>query len=694
MEGFENLPVGPLNRGEVEYGALTAPAGHAAINGRHARTGERALHLLGGENRNLEIALKEPIAKETPCDFWMERWTGRPPFRFVLTAVTPEGEKQLVSEEKMGPGGYKKHVEVMLPAGTTALRFTCTSDEDGGILVDDFAIHTGPMVIEKVETPHPGAYPLLKRAPINPVLGVHVDTSGSESPQDVRRVELRVQPAGQVDSVTLRSSDARGTRMQKSRVFGTGKPDAEGRVVIDCPRGELGTGSTWLWLDARPSEESLVGSAVTFSDVNITIGEKKYSPQQTPVTQRIGYLLSIPGESVGNQADGAEPRPCKSFRIPGLIRTRKGTLIGCFDARYNHEGDLCADIDVAVVRSTDGGQTWTAPEVAMDSGPGVNNGNGDPCILQDHNGRIWLQSLACHFAGGASLFVSKPGFDEKSTGQWAMTYSDDDGKTWSRDFVNPTRQIKKEEWTCILAGPGCGITMKDGTIVFPAQIWQLGANPRCMSTICYSRDGGKNWAYGAGAPHSTSECQVVELQDGSLMLNCRNEARSGRRMVYVTRDLGKTWQAHESNDKTLSEPTCQASLVSVDTKAYGRLLLFSNPKSQGGRDHMTIRYSKDEGVTWSEGYEYDSRPCLGYSCIALTDEEHVGIIYEAAHTDGVSGMRGIGFIRIPLETVMTGEDVPARPASMVGCGKGCSHPEPSCPTASEVDEAEKDSSAR
>ncbi|MBQ8516871.1 MAG: exo-alpha-sialidase [Akkermansia sp.] len=39
-----------------------------------------------------------------------------------------------------------------------------------------------------------------------------------------------------------------------------------------------------------------------------------------------------------------------------------------------------------------------------------------------------------------------------------------------------------------------------------------------MSTICYSEDNGKTWKYGNGVPHSTSECQVVELQDGAIMI--------------------------------------------------------------------------------------------------------------------------------------------------------------------------------
>jgi sialidase-1 len=222
--------------------------------------------------------------------------------------------------------------------------------------------------------------------------------------------------------------------------------------------------------------------------------------------------------------------------------------------------------------------------------------------------------------------------------------------------VNPTRQIKKEEWTTILAGPGNGIVLKNGTIVFPAQIWDRAANPRCMSTICYSTDGGVNWVYGTGVPHATSECQVVELQDGSIMINCRNEAYGGKRIVYVTKDMGETWEAHESNSKTLNDPTCQASLVTVDSKKYGRLLLFSNPWIHG-RSNMRIRASRDEGITWSDGVLYDARGCLDYSCIAMTDPDHVGIIYETCHTNGKNGARGIGFIRIPIETIVTGKEV-------------------------------------
>lgn len=501
------------------------------------------------------------------------------------------------------------------------------------------------LAASSVQVINPGPFPMMKRAEVNPVFAIKLTAENTGTPGNVT---FTIHPADSISEVTLRTGDSKGLNFSNSLVLGTARPDKDGNVTITSTE-EITSGENWLWVHATPSEKSRVGGVVEFRDIR-TAG----SPQDTKSTsikQRIGYMVAVPGEEVSQNS--GKPRACTAFRIPGLITTRKGTLIGCFDARYDHERDLCADIDVAVVRSSDGGQTWTTPDVAMDAGPGPTNGCGDPCILQDKKGRIWLQALAAHFGGGAVLGASKAGQGEDVTGQWIMTYSNNEGKTWAKKFINPTRKIKEDEWTCILAGPGRGIVTSKGIIVFPAQIWQNNApkgTPRCRSTICYSKDGGRNWAFGEGLPHSTSECQVVELQDGSLMLNARNEARNGKRAVYVTNDLGETWEAHPTNLNTLQEPVCQASIISVENKTHGNLLLFSNPKS-GGRNHMTIRVSKDDGQTWSKGYEYDRRDCMGYSCLTQIDDQNIGVIYEVAHK--LDGARGIGFLRFPLDSIIT-----------------------------------------
>lgn len=506
-----------------------------------------------------------------------------------------------------------------------------------------------------LEIHNPGVWPIMKRARYNPALKLTLQATNISKPG---KITITLDDPDQVEKITLRSGGDKAMDFKDSIEYGSAQPGKSGKVVIKCTR-RFQEGENILWLDIEPGEKAIIGSDVTIRKVEFQIDGKNIAPDMEPVTQRIGIMLAFPGDRVGQKSGG--PRECAAFRIPGIIRTRKGTLLGVFDARYDNEVDLCRDIDVAVVRSTDGGQTWSLPDVNMDSGPGMANGCGDPCILQDKKGRIWMQALACHFAPGArAINASGKGTEPSRTGQWEMVYSDNEGKSWSR-IVNVTRQVKKEEWNLILSGPGNGICTKDGVIVFPAQIWQHGADPGCRSTICYSKDNGRTWKMGEGVPAKSSECQVVELKDGSLMLNCRNEAYQGKRVVYTTSDFGETWQPHESNCKTLNDPTCQASLIAVDTKKYGRLLLFSNPWIHG-RSNMSIRASRDEGITWSDGLLYDQRGCMGYSCIALTDPAHVGIIYETCHTNGETPYRGIGFIRLPLESIVTGKPVKVKAA--------------------------------
>lgn len=651
-ESFESCATGAVSKLQTEYGALTAEPGHAEVLGKLARTGNKTLHIMGGKNRVVQLGFEQPLEKEATLSFWMERWTKANPFDFRLVADTPQGEVQLLHLQNMAVKGYTKQVQVALPAGTTAVRLLSTTAEKGGVLVDDLQLDSEPMVVQEVKLENPGAYPMLKRAPINPVMRYKVTTTGALNPVQVQKVHLRVSPADAIEEVTLRTGNADGTSFRNSVVLGKGKPDADGTVRFECD-GALQTGENILWVDATPSATAKVGTEVTFANLGISIAGKRRAEKTPRVKQRIGYYLAVPGEEVLNPARGGEARPCVSFRIPGLIRTQEGTLIGCFDARYRNKNDLCEDIDVAMVRSEDGGQTWSLPTVNMDAGPGADNGCGDPCILQDTaTGRIWMQALACHFNRGPSIRCSSTGTDPAKTGQWEMVYSDDDGKTWSSN-VNVTTQIKKDEWTLILAGPGCGICTSQGVLVFPAQIWDTKKKEPSQSTICYSEDNGKTWHYGEGVPYRSSECQVVELADGSLMLTCRNEQRTGKRAIFTTKDLGKTWQAHPTHLAALQDCTCQASLVAVDSPKYGRLLLYSHPNSPVRfRNTMTLRVSRDEGKTWSPGYVYDSRECWGYSCIAMVDDEHVCIIYESTHVSESSDMHGIGFIIVPLKTVL------------------------------------------
>jgi N-sulfoglucosamine sulfohydrolase len=239
----------------------------------------------------------------------------------------------------------------------------------------------------------------------------------------------------------------------------------------------------------------------------------------------------------------------------------------------------------------------------------------------------------------------------EETGQLMLVRSDDDGVTWSKP-INITAQIKKPEWCFILQGPGKGITMADGTIVFAAQ-YQDPPNKRRLphSTIIFSKDHGKTWHVGTGAFDDTTEAQVAEIEPGVLMLNCRYN-RESRRVVMVTRDMGRTWTPHPTHRKALIEPrTCMASLISIDGERTGKpgaRLLFSNPNSLAGRNHITIKSSNDRGLTWPADSQLllDEWGGAGYSCLSMIDDKTVGILYEGSRAQ-------MAFQRIKLADIVT-----------------------------------------
>ena len=317
-----------------------------------------------------------------------------------------------------------------------------------------------------------------------------------------------------------------------------------------------------------------------------------------------------------------------AYRIPGLVTSRKGTLIATYDIRHANSYDLQGDIDVGISRSTDGGLTWGPMITAMDLGewgglPQEVNGIGDPCILVDEvNGDILLFAAWTHGgkAGQAAWWTAGDGFEPAETPQLMMVRSTDDGLTWSAP-VNLTRQVKQKAWHFTFQGPGRGITMADGTLVVPFQHQEPDRTP--AAGIMYSRDHGFTWQVHEYAKINTTESQVVEVEPGVLMLNMRDNRKTGR-AVYVTSDMGKTWVPHVS-DAQLVEPVCMASLLKA-----GNLLLFSNPSDPRDRRNMTIQISEDGGKTWKRRLLVDEGYGWGYSCLTMIDKNTVGILYESS----------------------------------------------------------------
>ena len=327
-----------------------------------------------------------------------------------------------------------------------------------------------------------------------------------------------------------------------------------------------------------------------------------------------------------------------SFRIPGLVTTNKGTLLGVYDVRYNSSVDLQEYVDVGLSRSTDGGKSWEKMRLPLSFGeygglPKAQNGVGDPSILVDtQTNTVWVVAAWAHGMGNQrAWWSSHPGMDINHTAQLVLAKSTDDGKTWSKP-INITEQVKDPSWYFLLQGPGRGITMSDGTLVFPTQFIDSTRVPN--AGIMYSKDRGKTWKMHNMARTNTTEAQVAEIEPGVLMLNMRDN-RGGSRAVALTKDLGKNWTEHPSSRKALQEPVCMASLIHVDAKdnvLNKDLLLFSNPDTTKGRNHITIKASLDKGLTWLPEHQImlDEAEGWGYSCLTMIDKETIGILYESS----------------------------------------------------------------
>ncbi|TLX72006.1 exo-alpha-sialidase [Labilibacter sediminis] len=359
---------------------------------------------------------------------------------------------------------------------------------------------------------------------------------------------------------------------------------------------------------------------------------------------------------------------CYTYRIPGLVTTNKGTLIAVYDNRYNNRKDLQEDIDVGMSRSTDGGQTWETMKVIMDMGewgglPQELNGIGDPCVLYDHHTHtIWVAALWMHGSAPDKMawWHSKPGMKPGVTGQFLIAKSTDDGLSWSKP-VNITEQIKDPAWQLLFQGPGRGITLDDGTLVFPAQFKAdigekaIGGDGQytCHSTIIYSKDKGQTWNVGTGAKDNTTEAQVTALSDGTLMLNMRDDRNrkdkgdTNGRAVATTKDLGQTWEMHPTSNSALPESNCMASLISTSLQIEGEtknVLFFSNPNNKYTRANMTIKASLDDGITWPYELELNENGGFGYSCLSMIDDNNIGILYE--------GVRELFFQSVPVGQVI------------------------------------------
>ena len=344
------------------------------------------------------------------------------------------------------------------------------------------------------------------------------------------------------------------------------------------------------------------------------------------------------------QCANAQPKPYtlfqsgqqgyKSYRIPSLITSAKGTLIAFCEARKS-PGDA-GNIDLVYKRSTDNGKTWSDQKVIWDDGE---NTCGNPCpVLDAQTGTIWLLMTSNPGDALESEIIRQKVRSARTV--WVCK-SEDDGRSWTEP-VEITPTTKDTSWGWYATGPGIGIQIKHGPykgrLVIPCDHSYATPDGHLRdgkyaygAHVIYSDDHGKSWHLGGTIRPKANECQLVEVADGNgtLLMNMRSYFGRQCRTQAISYDGGMSWTAPKDVPQ-LVEPVCQASIIRYSWPADGQksVLLFLNPASTTKRHNMAIRASLDEGQSWPYIRTLYKGPSA-YSCMAILQDNSIGCLYEA-----------------------------------------------------------------
>lgn len=131
-------------------------------------------------------------------------------------------------------------------------------------------------------------------------------------------------------------------------------------------------------------------------------------------------------------------------------------------------------------------------------------------------------------------------------------------------------------------------------------------------------------------PGHANEVQAVELDDGSVMLNVRNQGGTKHRKIATSTDGGQNWSAL-TDDPTLIEPVCQGSIIRHSDPLDGgqSVLLFVNPASTSARVMGTLRASFDDGKTWPIAKIIEPGN-FAYSSLVVLSDKTIGCLHETS----------------------------------------------------------------
>jgi sialidase-1 len=329
-----------------------------------------------------------------------------------------------------------------------------------------------------------------------------------------------------------------------------------------------------------------------------------------------------------------------SYRIPALLTAANGHLLAFAEARRDNRGDPgLGDIDLVVSRSTDQGRTWSKPTVLDDPGEKWSASNPTP-LVDRTSGRVWI--FYNRWQPGYGTDRSLPG--QPHNQMWARS-SDDHGVTWStpRDLTRESREY--DHWGAMFLGPGGAIQNKSGRLLLPASMKAdlfsaqatvgsfTGSLGLMRAYVLYSDDRGQTWKRGNLVPALTNENQIVELADGHLLMDARQN-NGDHRWFLTSADGGQTWQRPRRG--------IAVSAVATAIERFGNRLLWTGP-TLSNRQNLVVRASYDEGQTWAhERVIYGG--FAAYSDLAVLSDGSAAVLWERG---GTEPYQAITFTRLP-----------------------------------------------
>lgn len=385
-------------------------------------------------------------------------------------------------------------------------------------------------------------------------------------------------------------------------------------------------------MDARMTRRGLIGASAVIGAALTSAGTAAALPPVKDERSRDGVyeeqVLAAPGDwGVAN------------FRIPALAVAPNGDLLAAFDKRPVH-GDAPSPNSIWQRRSTDGGRTWGEPEVVRAGNeftvPGERTGYSDPSYVVDTaTGTIFL---FCVYSKDAGVWNGAYGNDDEDRMVISanLSVSHDSGRTWEHRSL--TEVVKPEDCRAMFASSGAGVQLRYGAhrgrLVqqYAGFFRHPDGGEIVQAYSVYSDDHGKTWTMGTPVGTEMDENKVAELSDGTLMMNSRENRRTGRRWVALSHDGGATWEDLH-RDPSLVDPGNNAQLTRAypqapQGSAKARVLLFSHADHvPNDRVNGTVEISEDDGASWARKRVFQTGACQYSVIIAIGRDEYL-LAYE------------------------------------------------------------------